>query len=524
MVVIGSGIGGLCAAGVLASYGARVVVCEAHSVPGGAAHGFTARQPQAKGGGDFIFDTGPSFFSGLADPSTNPLKTVFDVLGVSLPCHQYNSFGLLLPEGNLLHTPDFGERVVSALSGQRGAREWKTLLSTMEPLAAAVEALPVAALRADVGTLLSAARFIPNFLTIPGGPFTASSLNRPFSDTLDGAGIRDTFIRRWLDLLCFCLSGLPTQGTVTAEMAMMFGEFYKPNAVMDYPVGGVRSIVETLVRGLEKHGGALRLRSRVAEILVRGGRVKGVRLAGGGERAGTVIRARQAVICGASIWDTLPLLSPGAVPERWSKERGATPAAKSFMHLHVGFDTRGLDMDALQPHYVCLQDWDRDIDAEENTALVSIPSVEDSSLAPPGFGVLHAYTPATEPWARWAGLKRTSPEYKELKERRAQFLWQQLERVVPDIRLRAAVTLVGTPLTHARFLNRHQGTYGPALVAGTASFPGPSSPLEGLVLCGDSCFPGIGVPAVAASGLLAAHATGLSTLGPQLEMLKRVIR
>ena len=28
----------------------------------------------------------------------------------------------------------------------------------------------------------------------------------------------------WLDLLCFCLSGLPSDGTVTAEMAMMFGE------------------------------------------------------------------------------------------------------------------------------------------------------------------------------------------------------------------------------------------------------------------------------------------------------------
>ena len=34
----------------------------------------------------------------------------------------------------------------------------------------------------------------------------------------------DPFARRWLDLLCFCLSGLPADGTVTAEMAMMFGE------------------------------------------------------------------------------------------------------------------------------------------------------------------------------------------------------------------------------------------------------------------------------------------------------------
>jgi hypothetical protein len=37
---------------------------------------------------------------------------------------------------------------------------------------------------------------------------------------------------------------------------------------------------------------------------------------------------------------------------------------------------------------------------------------------------------------------------------------QALEQVIPDIRQRAELTMVGTPLTHARFLNRHRGTYG----------------------------------------------------------------
>jgi phytoene dehydrogenase-like protein len=34
---------------------------------------------------------------------------------------------------------------------------------------------------------------------------------------------------------------------------------------------------------------------------------------------------------------------------------------------------------------------------------------------------------------------------------------QALEKVIPDIRARAEVTLIGTPLTHERFLNRHRG-------------------------------------------------------------------
>ena len=40
VVVIGSGIGGLVAAGLLARYGRRVLVCESHTLPGGAAHAF----------------------------------------------------------------------------------------------------------------------------------------------------------------------------------------------------------------------------------------------------------------------------------------------------------------------------------------------------------------------------------------------------------------------------------------------------------------------------------------------------
>lgn len=38
----------------------------------------------------------------------------------------------------------------------------------------------------------------------------------------------------------------------------------------------------------------------------------------------------------------------------------------------------------------------------------------------------------------------------------------------------------GSPLTHARFLNRYKGTYGPAISAASGSFPGPKTPIKGL--------------------------------------------
>lgn len=100
VVVIGSGIGGLSAAGILSSYGYDVLVLEAHTAAGGAAHGFKAKAKDVPG--VFHFDSGPSFFSGISGPvgltTSNPLKTVLNALGESVDCHVYNSFGLCFPE------------------------------------------------------------------------------------------------------------------------------------------------------------------------------------------------------------------------------------------------------------------------------------------------------------------------------------------------------------------------------------------------------------------------------------------
>lgn len=70
MIVIGSGIGGLCCGGLLARNGDKVLVLESHTIAGGAAHSF-----EIKG---FHFDSGPSLFSGLTSKGmqANPLAQV----------------------------------------------------------------------------------------------------------------------------------------------------------------------------------------------------------------------------------------------------------------------------------------------------------------------------------------------------------------------------------------------------------------------------------------------------------------
>jgi phytoene dehydrogenase-like protein len=523
VILVGSGIGGLCCAAMLTLYGYSVAVFESHSVPGGCAHGYTVKSKD--GNGVYHFDTGPSFFSGLnpdypAKKQSNPLRAVLDAIDEKVDCISYKTFGLKFPEGDFVHTANFGKKggVLEQVCGTVALDEWRSMMNKMKPLATAVDALPTAALRGDIGVVLTAGKFLQNF--VKTNPLENFKLTKPFSNVLDAAGVKDKFARNWLDLLCFCLSGLPTDGTITAEMAMMMGEFYEPDAVMDCPKGGAKAIVDALVRGIEKRGGRLFLNSHVGKIKIVNGRAEGITL----KKDGRFVKANKAVISNLSVWDLFEsgIVDNTAFPENFQRARKETPLGKSFMHLHIAFKATRDELKDLQAHYMYMDDWNKGVGAEDNAVLVSIPSVHDESLAPTGEAVLHAYTPATEEYERWEGLDRKSEAYSRLKEERSRYLWKVLEKIIPDIRSRVTHVQVGTPLTHERFLRRYKGSYGPAIKAGEGSFPFPTTPIKGLLVVGDSCFPGIGVPAVAGSGLLAANSVSLETITAQLEVLDRL--
>ncbi|MDF5716229.1 MAG: NAD(P)/FAD-dependent oxidoreductase [Rhizonema sp. NSF051] len=499
IVVIGSGIGGLSCAALLARYGFDVIVCESHSIPGGAAHAFERN--------GFKFDSGPSLYSGLSyKPSANPLRHVLDAIGEELPCVTYDTWGCCLPEGDFdtsVGADQFCE-ILMRFRGDDAVAEWRSLQRVMAPLAQAAIAIPPAAMRFDAGAALTMSRFALSSLR-----HTANipKLTAPFSCIMDGV-VKDPFIRNWLNLLCFLLSGLPADGTSTAEVAFMFADWYRPGVKLDYPIGGSGALVDTLVRGLSRCGGKLMLGAHVEQVLVEGDRAVGVRL-----RGGKVVKTRKYVVSNVSVWDTLKLLP--SVPKQL-RSRSSTPECDSFMHLHLGIDAQGIRSD-LACHYIIVNDWEKGVTAPQNVVLISIPSVLDPSLAPLGKHVIHVYTPGNEPYDLWQGMDRRSQEYAQQKSLRAEVMWQALQRIIPDIRQRCDVTLVGTPLTHERYLRRYRGSYGPAIRAGVGLFPSPRTPIPGLLCCGDSTFPGIGLPAVAASGMMTANT--IAPIHKHLQML-----
>ncbi len=482
VIVIGSGIGGLCAAGLLARYGKRVIVCESHTIAGGAAHSFRRRK--------FEFDSGPSFYCGLTDAqSLNPLKQVLDVLGESLSCVSYDPLGHYhLPEGTFAvysNTERYRHEVEKITL--QGAKELKRFEERLLPLYEAMKGIPTLALRTDWQMILVLLRrYLPSLTKmLPNLPIVQASVGNVMDAT-----VKDAWVRRLIDLECFLLSGLKAHGTIAPEVAFMLGE--RSRCGVEYPVGGSGAIVKALVRGLEKFNGKLRLGCHVEQILVESGKAVGVRL-----QNGEILKAR-VVISNATIWDTYTkLLRPEDLPASYRKVSLDTPAVDSFMHLHLGI--RGEGLENLTGHHVVVHDAQQDITSPGNTCMISIPSVWDATLAPEKHHVVHAYT--LEPLAGW----EKNAGYEQKKQERAKSLYRAIDRIIPDIGDRIELELIGTPLTHAHYLRRYQGTYGPAIPAGKGMFPSTHTPIARLYRVGDSTMPGIGVPAVAASGILCAN-------------------
>jgi phytoene dehydrogenase-like protein len=558
IAIVGAGIGGLCAGAILNTlYGKTVGIYESHYLPGGCAHAFNRT---ASNGVTFTFDSGPTIVLGCSQQPFNPLRQVLNAVGQSVEWIRYDGWGMVESptqrheqKWKMELGPNIFERgPLAQFGGPEALQEFQELRAATYPLVAGAVEIPAMAMRAGRLALLPLLRYLPALVGLIGqGTELTQGTFAPF---MDGPlyVVTDPWLRSWLDALAFSLSGLPASRTAAAAMAYVLYDMHREGAALDYPKGGLGEVIYALVRGVEQgeHGSKVHLSRHVETIDFSDDAKKavGVTLKGGKR-----VIANEGVICNAPVWSLKHLIqNPQATeilnnfipqtkerepPTSWrvgdNKSYFIAPRSPmeevedsllfkcdtaemtgSFLHLHLAIKSDGLNLDNMEAHYTVM---DRSLAGdgstingivdgpagEANMVAVSNPCVIDRDLAPQGYMVIHAYAAGNEPYAIWRDLSRTSPEYKELKEERAQVLWRAVESIIPDVRDRVVLELIGSPKTHERFLRRPMGTYG----AATEDYlKDGSTPWENLVLAGDSIFPGIGVPAVALSGASAANA------------------
>ena len=414
VVIVGSGIGGLCCASLLSLQGLKVIVCEAHSKPGGVAHSFDLK--------GYKFESGPSLFSGLEGYSpANPLGQILKLIEEPVEVIKYLGWRVLLPDSNFdlnVGYSPFREKI-KELRGLKSLEEWDNFVCAIKPISDITKELPLLSLSSLSSNPLEIIKLTPKFL---GNLQYLPMLRKGFGEIAENH-LNDTYLKNWVDLLSFLISGMSMYDTNTAAMATLFDEWFSPDVFLEYPKGGSESIVNALSNGIKKNGGEIMLSSKVEEIQCNQNKVQGIKLKNGSE-----IKAPN-VVLNCDIWSAQKLI-PGLMRKKWKNSKKIAKC-DSFLHLHLGFDGRGLEN--LPIHTIWVNKWERGITAERNIAVFSIPSVLDPGMAPPGKHVLHAYTPANEPWEIWKNLKTNSTSYKKLKEKRCSLLLNSLREFIPDI-------------------------------------------------------------------------------------------
>ncbi|WP_144185284.1 phytoene desaturase family protein [Elioraea rosea] len=278
-------------------------------------------------------------------------------------------------------------------------------------------------------------------------------------------------------------------------------------------MGGTGAIVAGLVSLIEGLGGAVRTGAEAEEILVRDGRARGVRLAGGETIASDI------VVSNADAAFTYGTLLRRQKRRRWTD--GRLSRARYAMSLFVWyFGTRRRYEDVghhtilLGPRYRALLSdiFRRKVLAEDFSLYLHRPTATDPALAPEGCDSFYVLSPVPNL------LGKT--DWTEAAEPYRQAIEASLEAtMLPGLSSSIATSRVMTPLDFRdRYLSRHGAAFGlePVLLQSAWFRPNNrSEEVDGLYLVGAGTHPGAGIPGVLSSARV------LDTVVPGPEVFAR---
>jgi phytoene desaturase len=481
VVVVGAGLGGLAAACHLAGAGYEVTVVEAAGGPGGRA-GLLERD-------GYRFDTGPTVLT-----MPHLVERCFAAAGVEM--------------GDLLQLVpvDPMYRAVFADGSELRVRQGRAAMT--EEVREACGPADAAAFDRFCDWLARLYRTeMPHFiernydgpldLVRPLGPGVELLRLGAFGRLARAVAhrFRDERLRRILSFQSL-YAGLAPYEALALYAVITYMDVVNGVVV---PLGGMHALPRALAAAAPKAGADLRYEAPVERILLAEGstgHVRGVRLAGG------EIVAADAVVCNPDLPVAYRTLLPGLPAPRVVRRGRYSPSAVVW---HAG--VRG-DLPAGAAHHNVHfgRPWDAAFRTllrhgrrmPEASWLLSIPTLSDPDLAPPGRHVVYALEPVPNLDGRVDWTTERSRARDDLAAAVAAAGYPsdvEVEDLVDPLDWEARGMERGTPFALAHTF-RQTGPFRPANVH-------PAAP--GLVFTGSGTVPGVGIPMVLVSGMLAAQ-------------------
>ncbi|MEQ8820340.1 MAG: phytoene desaturase [Sumerlaeia bacterium] len=266
-----------------------------------------------------------------------------------------------------------------------------------------------------------------------------------------------------------------------------------------YAMGGTGAIVRAFGRLMEEEGIAVRLESTVEEILVRDGKARGARLAGGEELAADI------VVCNADAPAVYRNLLPAQHRRKWTDRR--VEKLRYSMGLFVMYFGAKKTWPDLAHHTILLADryipliddiFDKPDIAEDFSLYLHAPTRTDPSMAPPGHECFYVLCPV--PNLKNGAAIDWAVEGPKLRDRILEFLD---EEVVPGLRENLTTEFHVTPEYFRDNLLTHHGTgfsIQPVLTQSAYfRFHNQSEDIGDLYFVGAGTHPGAGMPGVLSS-------------------------
>jgi all-trans-retinol 13,14-reductase len=448
-IIIGSGMGSLTTAAILAKEGQRVLVLERHYTAGGFTHIF-----KRKG---YEWDVGIHYIGEVSRPNSI-IKKLFDYIS----------------DGHLKWA-DMGEVYDKIIIGEKhydfvkGVTQFKAKLTEYFPDEAK-------AISKYVDLVFESNKASRNFFIDKAMPelvskVTGGLMRRAYYKHSDKTTYEVLKSITKDEELIKVLSGqygdygLPPKQSSFAMHATVARHYFSGG---NFPIGGSSQIVETIAPVIAKAGGKILISAGVEEIMVENNKATGVKM-----KDGKILTADN-IISGAGIMTTYNQLLPTKVTEKHDLKSRLETVERSVAHacLYIGLEGSPEELQLPKANYWiypddldhdgCVERYLVDIDEPFPVVYVSFPSAKDPDWSNryPGRSTIDIITllpyETFEKWENTRWMKR-GEDYEALKEKIAQRLFEALFKELPHLREKVEHYELATPLTTRHFVNYEKG-------------------------------------------------------------------
>ena len=478
IIVIGSGIGGLTFASLMAQLQhKRVLVLERHFKLGGFTHAFS--RP-----GGYTWDVGLHYVGSMGKGEMG--RQLFDLVTggtvewAKMPSpferFVYPDFTFAVPDDRKAYE----QALINKFPSERSAirqyfkdlaklNQWFARYTLMKAGTSPLITIPMRLVTA------------PDQLALMT---TGAYLDQRFGDPQ----LKALLASQWGDY------GLPP-GKSALIIHALIAAHYLDGAY--YPVGGAGVIAQSVVPMIEAHGGRTLVNHRVCEIIVREGQAVGVQVEVQQGRAHrTTEFYAPLIVSDAGAYNTYCRLLPASLPLPFRPELEAMASPHSVVTLYLGLQENPKKLGFYGENHWLYAGYDHDeafrrsselLDGKPTTCYLSFPSLKDPQAKGHTAEIIaNLDYAAVAHWQAQPWRKRDE-DYQAMKARISEALLNFVEARYPGFRQLVAYTELSTPLTIEHFTgHKNGGIYGlPATPERfRAQWLKPQTPIKNLLLTG----------------------------------------